>query len=123
MNLPNHATNETLSRKGYTAVEKADIACPKCYKVSMSERMVARERTQQVGTALENNTEAFCCDGHGVRAHRSGDGGVDSVAFFAGAVRDGLFRQSSGLTVDGDRSGETELGTGGHYVAYFKFDC
>jgi hypothetical protein len=41
MNLPNHATNETLSRKGSSSIHtEADIACPKCYKFSMSERMV-----------------------------------------------------------------------------------
>ncbi len=104
MNLPNHATNETLSRKGSIHNDGG--------------------RTKHVGIALDGNyTTGAYCDGHGARAHRTGDGGVGSVAFYAEAVRNGHFRHSSGLTVDGDRSGESELGTGGHYVDYFKFDC
>ncbi len=86
--------------------------------------MVARERTQVV-TALENITAALECVVEG--ALRSGGGDVDRVAFAADAILDAggdelLVRHSSGLTVDGDRSGESELGNGGaHYVANFKF--
>jgi len=115
----------TLSRKGSTAVDNdADIACPKSYKVSMSERMVTRERTG-LETALENITAALEVVAEGGQL-RNGGGDVDGVAIAAdadlAASGDELpVRHSCGLTVDGDRSGESELGKGGaHYAAYIK---